>query len=433
MRIPVSVSSVKRAEAGKRVLYRTLSNLADYFQVSPDTLLPNTPIPTWLYKHLSEQKSAPCYGREWELQQLHTLLNNAERQRKSKTTYVHGMIGMGKSNLVDTFLNHLKAAKKRTLKFTTSTNPTQSIDHFSVSMLIQQLLLTDLNDELALRNKMHLVFSSPIGCLRASQLVGLTLNQHQWTTIKRLSSSRLQEVDRLIAKDLLSYATHKKLSVIVLDGAHLLSHIDIEFIRTFIQYEYAYPILFIISAQEVGNFTNVPDWLSLAHTIRLKPIDTLSSNKLANTFLLTQGLCPIKNRFRIESSIERACGNPSFLKQLLFAPFPETSDPEALQQVISTLLSEMPEQLVKLLRFVSLIGIFFNTEQIQLFSCHANIKSPLCIQQRMLHSGLVIQSSPDYKFIHPLVRDVIKNTISENEIDWYKQLLIDKTQHVNRI
>ncbi|MBE0370542.1 AAA family ATPase [Pseudoalteromonas aurantia] len=409
-RLPISVSSIKRAEAGEKILYRTLSIFARFFQVSIDVLLPNSPIPAWLYTHLISQSVEPCLGREWELHQLHSLLNYVESQHRAKTIYIYGITGSGKTHLLHHFIECVKAAGKYDLAFGQPHNCPPHKLKFSIANLIKQLLKIDHTaTEVVIKEKVNLVVSSSLSYVRTLQLLAISLNQNQRNTLEKQTPLQINKIDKQIANDLIRYAAHKHIALVTFDDVHHLTYTQVQFLRLFTEEEYAQPILFIITAQPKGLFTSAPGWLSLAHTMPLKQLNLDAQTRLAKHYLAKRGLSIAKYQTRVKMAIERAAGNPAFLQQLLFSPHSQTCPPTELQRFIDNTLTDMPAELAELFQFSALQGFHFNASQLSQFTQKQHIRAPLCLAQKMLASGLVIRESDQYRFSHPLIWESIKN------------------------
>ncbi|AQQ00813.1 hypothetical protein B0W48_13930 [Pseudoalteromonas aliena] len=397
-------------------------NLAQYFQVSVESLLPNSPIPAWLYGHLIKTTPPPCFGRDWELHQLHTLLSFVESDQKSKSVYLFGMIGAGKTLLIDTLSAYTKASGKGVINLICDRGIKPEKSVFSIAIFIEKLLhINEIKDEQQIRNKVNLVSSSTLSNLRTIQLLELPLNENQQQTLKVLSANRVRELDHMIAYDLMSYAAHKNIALITIDDIHQLSAPETRFIRLFIEREFTHPILILLAAQEKNQLITQPDWLAFAHSIALKTLNTQALNSLAKQYIESQGLCSAKYQSRIQIAIERAAGNPSFLQQLLLSSHPHLVLPEKLQHLISTMLTKMPIELTLLLKLAALIGLTFNVEQLNHFIRKKQTYSALCLIQKMLSTGLVVYKSDHFIFCHPLVWEIIKNQVNKVELNWYQR------------
>ena len=406
----MSVSSIKRAEAGKQVLYRTLSIFARFFQVSIDFLLPNSPLPAWLYNHLVSLSIEPCLGRDWELHQLHSLLNYVQSERSSKTIYVHGMTGSGKTHLLEHFIHSTRAAGKKDVYFTRQWSESPQKQVFSIANLIKALLqVPDRASTSDIKEKAHLVASSSLSYFCILKLLGSQLSHEQIACLQKQSSSESNQMYRTVVTDLIRYAVHKQVAIVVIDDTHHLSVEALQFLRFFIDIPYAYPILFVVIAQHKDRFTTTPDWLSLAHNMPLQALDPATLHSLAKHYLLKKGVTVAKYQAKVALAIKRSAGNPEFLQQLLSSADPNANTPEKLQFYIDKTLSNMPPELSELFQFSALQGFHFNVSQLSQFTRQKHVNAPLCLAQKMLCSGLVIRRSDHYSFSHPLIWEGVKN------------------------
>lgn len=406
----ISVSSIKRAEAGEKILYRTLSIFARFFQVSIDVLLPNSPTPTWLYNHLISKSLEPCLGRDWELHQLHSLLSYVSRKNHSKTIYIYGITGCGKTHLLSHFAQCIRAAGHFDLAFSQQGSSVIRALKFSIINFIKQLLHIDHTaTDAAVKEKVNLVSRTSLGYMRMLQLLAFELNKNQLNTLSQQTPHQITQIDRLIADDLMRYAAHKRITLVTIDDAQHLTQTQLQFLRLFTEVEYPQPILFIILAQPQGLFTSVPEWLSLAHTMPLQQLNQDAQTRLAKHCLAKKGLPIAKYQNKLKMAIERAAGNPAFLQQLLLSSNAQQCTPLDLQLLIDNTLTNMPAELTELFQFSALQGFHFNASQLSQFTQKKHTRSPLCLTQKMLCSGLVVRKSDHYSFSHPLIWEGIRN------------------------
>lgn len=94
MRLPISIASIKRAELGKPVIYRTALQLARLFKEDLAKLIVDAePLDASL-------SPPPAMGREGELNYIRYLLAATHIQRIGKFIYIRGVAGVGKSRML---------------------------------------------------------------------------------------------------------------------------------------------------------------------------------------------------------------------------------------------------------------------------------------------------------------------------------------------
>ncbi|MCG7534132.1 ATP-binding protein [Pseudoalteromonas sp. OOF1S-7] len=364
--------------------------------------------------------SSPCYGREWELDYLHAVLNRALNHGALQTLYLQGMTGAGKTRLLATFATQLATAGKRSVTFSCSTATESTFSSFSIQSFVKALMsVTETIQSHDIRLKIDLIASSTLCALRLRQWLGSRLTQGETDTLARVSETRLQQLDKQVAQNLLAYASHKGMAAIIIDGAHNLSTKALQFIHLFTSCDAQQAVTLIISARQQHAFIHPPKWLSHAHTIILKPLDPHAMTQLAKHTLRCQDMAPDKHRARTADAIKRAQGNPYFLKQLLSDPGPVVALPNALQHFARNCLNSMPREVASTLKFAASLGLCFNTHQLQQFNENEKIRAPLCVLHKLLCSGLIKQSDDHFCFVHPLVQEALKSQTSNNEFSWY--------------
>ncbi|MEM5553256.1 ATP-binding protein [Pseudoalteromonas sp. NEC-BIFX-2020_002] len=357
-----------------------------------------------------KQSVDPCLGREWELHQLHSLLSYAESQNCTKTIYIYGITGSGKTHLLNHFIDCVKSAGKRNLAFSQPHNCPAHKLKFSIFNFIKQLLqIESTATDMVITKKVNLVASSSLSYLRTLQLLGFSLSKNQRNTLAKQTLQQMNKIDQQIAYDLIDYAVHKRIALITIDDVHHLTYTQIQFLRLFIEIEYAQPILFILIAQPKDLLTSPPDWLSLAHTMPLKQLSLDAQTRLAKHCLAKKGFAIAKYQTEVKVAIERAAGNPAFLQQLLLTPDYQSFQSTKLQQFIDNTLADMPVELTELFQYAALQGFHFSASQLTQFTHKKHIHAPLCLAQKMLSSGLVVRESDHYSFSHPLIWEGIKN------------------------
>ncbi|MCO7189538.1 MULTISPECIES: ATP-binding protein [unclassified Pseudoalteromonas] len=362
----------------------------------------------------------PCYGREWELNHLHSMINQTLNLCSLQTLYLQGMTGAGKTSLLTAFTAQLTTAGRRSLTFSCDAFTERTQSPFSVLYFVRALM--SVNDKTPghdIRHKIDLVASSALCSLRLRQWLGCDLNQNETDTLALLTKNRIKQLDKQVAQNLLAYAHHKGVIAIMIDGAHNLTTKALQFIQLLTSCGAQLAITFIISAQQKQTFIHPPKWLSHAHTIILKPLDLDAMVQIANHTLLSQGRVPDKHRNRATNAITRAQGNPYFLKQLLSHPDPIVALPDTLQHFARNCLNSMPCEVANTLKFAASLGLCFNTHQLQQFNDNENIRAPLCVLHKMLCSGLVTQSDEHFCFVHPLVQEALKSQTTRSDFSWY--------------
>ncbi|WP_194868127.1 AAA family ATPase [Pseudoalteromonas sp. PPB1] len=362
----------------------------------------------------------PCYGREWELNHLHCILNYALDNSAFKIVYLQGMTGAGKSRLLATFASQLASAGKRCLAFSCTAPNDSSAPTFSIPCFIKALMsVTELASSRDISLKIDLIANNVLCALRLRQRLDSNLNQGETDTLSMLSESRLKWLDKQIAQSLIAYANHKGVVAIIIDDAHNLSTNALEFIRLFTSCNTPHAVTFIIASQQKHAFIYPPKWLDHAHIIILRPLDPDAMAQLATHILRCQGKEPQKHREQTADAIKRAQGNPYFLKQLLSDSDPLNALPNALQQFARTCLNAMPCEVARTLKFAASLGQSFNTHQLQQFNDNEQIRAPLCVLHKMLCSGLIKQSDEHFYFIHPLIQEALKSQTKSTDFSWY--------------
>ena len=186
----ISIGSIKRAEAGKNILYRTLVQLSEFFHISIEDLIGDIPVSLWDYVRERPTQLIPCIGRDWEL----SLLQKLQLSSKTglKTACVYGMQGLGKTSLVRHFLSRLDQTNWRALYLCSLDQGT-----FLRRFICTLLDISEIFDDEQLRFRIKMISTSPLVYFYLLRLSGLVLHKSELQAINNLSENRLHEVEVL--------------------------------------------------------------------------------------------------------------------------------------------------------------------------------------------------------------------------------------------
>ncbi|WP_394204185.1 hypothetical protein [Shewanella waksmanii] len=426
------MASIKRAEAGKNVLYRTIVNIAHFFNITVDYLLESAPLPLWQFASQHPKFVKPCIGRDWECHQLTQIQAYAQHVSQGQTVCITATQGAGISCLLKYYY------QQHTQQTAHQTNPQNIYIEFSkicqpdkdyAACFILQLLALPLQAKCEeIRHKIKALSKTSLQFLVLLWLTGTKLSETEKFTVTQLSPSQFDHTLAQAMQILLHHCTGQNseastersterstTQIIVIDGVHRVDALCAKLLDYFIQAVPSTSICCVLGIAEIADFVQLPTWLEDSHQIKLKPLTDKHAQQLAKTVLSQRGVCPIKHASLVQWAIELANGHPGILEQLLLNHNDFNLLPESiLKPALSNLYSLTTEQ-ITLIKYLSLLGLKFSIDNIEFFFNKINITNPLSQLHQLTYRGLIKPNSGEYCFNHPLTRQIIKDQIKPQE------------------
>lgn len=411
--IHLSISTIKRAESGKSIIYRSAKGFADFYHVSLDALTDQpappgarapTPAPAG-YEVVVADPGHPLIGRQFELAQAKSLINDTIATHHGRVLYIRGAAGIGKSLLV----NAIRATVAADLASFYVSCPAhkRASWHYPLSELLKQCLSAicghpvtggaGLEQALAqlrvdAEEQVHLY-----NLLYAAVPEDLTQTNVDLDFSARIAG----EIEAFIAV----VGRFAQGAVLIFEDVHWCSSLMLRGLQRIAAGVRNMPVALIISAR-----------------IEDDPIDTLWRSGIVNTPIATFDLSPLNYRdaeqlaeiypnvdqdFR-QQAIKLSDGNPLFLDQLLHSyPNYVGTVPTSLQSLIGEKVECLPAECRALVELASIVDDHFSMDMIQALSGHADTDvAPLMIAR-------VIQPAQGdtCAFTHTLVRQSIYNNL----------------------
>jgi predicted ATPase len=406
-RLSISIGSIKRAEAGKNILYRTLVQLCEFFHISIDDLTGDIPISLWEYVRAQPTQLIPCIGRDWEL----SLLQKLQLLSKTglQTACVYGMQGLGKTTLVRHFLSRLDQSQCCALYLCSLDQGT-----FFRRFICTLLGIPEIFDDDQLRFKIKILSNSPSVYFYLLHLSGLALSKSELQAISNLSEKRLHEVEVLAVMVLIQSFKKQKLSILAIDSLHVLDEGQLRVIKIFTQNMVTQPILIIFSLTDVHLLSYLPDWLQSSNQIQLKSLPPLAMDALVNNEVEINSRKPVALRAYNKTLIQRASGNPLILKALMKAKRPDQDFPEEMVNSVQAMLKQLTGIECRLLQFLAASGPCISIDTIELFNSQLSEPS-ITVLHKLVRIGLLYPRSESYIFRHILIWEIVKAQLSEGE------------------
>ncbi|WFB47067.1 ATP-binding protein [Vibrio coralliilyticus] len=398
-RLAVSIGSIKRAEAGKNILYRTVSSLACFFNVTVGELLDDVSPSLLEYTVQNYPEGFPCVGRTHELSQLRFVHHLAAERGQSACVY--GMQGVGKTNLISHFLRSINVDKKCNL-YISVTNESQLFEQLirAVLHLPQEL------DSDVIRSNLKKVVKSPIVYFHMLRLMGLYLSRAETAALDGLSDNRRNEVDVLVLMVLIQRLKETGTSILVIDGLQSLGSRQAYVVQLLIEHTQNLPIFILLGVTCSLQFSTAPYQLPGTYLIPLTLLDHSNLVALADSISLSQPK-KVASPSHKSIAISRSEGNPRILKALLTSQCSNETVPFELIEWVQRMMELLDTIETKLLYFLVAIGLTIELDEIDqyLMSCKVTGIRQL---QKLVSVGFLHPLTDSYKFQHKIIWEALQ-------------------------
>lgn len=410
--LPLSMATIKRAEAGRAILYRSAKSFAAYYgcklsELTTSGLTENedtncNSADVFVPK---EKPAGKLRGRDFELQLFKQVLLRCIEEKTGRLLCVRGVAGIGKSKLLEAFCEIGRDASCPTY----SVNIEQDRgDNRAFSSLLEQVFsdaqidsVNELFDFLCETSKLD--STEQVYLSHLLDIVPPNLN----VSGKVVRSSCYGSVKLFI--ELLRARHHEKNIVIFFEDIHWASDELLMALKGLSAEIYDTPILMVISTR-----------------LENDPVDTIWRSGLLNTPMNTIDLAPLSRSDTMAMALEYkdidqdyldkilrlADGNPLFLEQLLLN-YPDKIGclPETIQDLIKTRLSTLDEDSLRLAKVASVIG-----DQVDVDLLEYLLQVNEMEFDRLIHSQIIRTLDEDsVHFSHSLIRQGIYESINDDE------------------
>ena len=431
----LSLTTIKRAELGKPVSYRTALNfsrfhntelvslrqLCESFSQSskPTILAPFThhkqPDVDSSFKNRRLQNTLS--GRQFELMQFEQSLILCQSTSKGCVFYIRGVAGIGKTALIE---EYQKLALQRNCDIITIESDAcmdnQSYD--PVTSLVSRLLrMSDCPGEFT---QEQLIKTATERNLSTTEFMQLSIilnipldNAHLRAHDKLSYSEQLKSQKSLINKLLYQYQTPL---VILFEDLHTASDrllMTLKYQATMIE---NLPVMFVMTAR-----------------LENDPLDSLWRSTILSTPFITVDLAALthsdceklaSNFKQVDIEYKNQClhlakGHPLFLTQLLLNyPLKVGELPSSVISLTNAKLNGLDELNRNAISIASMIGDQIDTDMI----CHVLELSDFD-PSVLISNYLLTESTTGYKFCHALIRDSIYRSINNSQkVAWHSKI-----------
>jgi hypothetical protein len=361
-------------------------------------------------------------GRQWEVRQLLALLTITLEEKQGTTGYISGMAGLGKSSILHAFLTDVQAIGGQCIVAEAGFTTTQ-YELLPLQCLGRQLLGVPLNadDEMICCRVAKLTSLSGVYTLML-WLTGVSRTDTQREELNALSEVELIQLLNLTMATLIDQCIARAVFCLIIDDLHLGSPEFIQVIKVLTTVIIGQPILMLLGATNIGQFSALPCWLEHARVIALRPLNAIDTYTLLENFLSETTIDLADQQEVKRMIIRRAYGHPRILRQLLYTPSPLNSIPYLLLHSVEVQLNNLCVDNILGVRIAASFGYHFCVEQVHFSLTQLGKSLVNCDLQSWVGVGLVKHAGAEYCFQHPMIREVILEQTNELQQTQFKSL-----------
>lgn len=396
-RLPLSIASIKRAELGEPVIYRTAVQLASLFQVAVHDLL-TAASPSWnlgSHRHLAGQSAVQMVGRESELHQVQFALKHTLQTQQGRLLYVRGIAGIGKSCLFNQ-----TGLMAREMGYSTSPchvpSPLLSDNKHLLSLLTQALLRDeDEQSPESLQERIEQLQLDPSLRGQISSLLGLPLSEEAQQLQASMTHGVRRDKQRQAIWRVVEQQTRNGPMVVMIEDLHWADADSIQTLSLIVYETREMPVVWVITSRNEQDplesrirpfLANYP-----IHIIELAPLSQQEAQALA------QHVLP-DNPVRRQACIDQAQGNPLFLTQLLLSE-DAVGLPQTLVDLIRLKLSLLDESDREAIQIAAALQGEFSLSQLQVLLRKPHYSACTLVQHRLLRHC----ANDHFSFVHDLI------------------------------
>ena len=400
----LALSTLKRAESGRKVLYRTAHEIASALEVDLQDILAN---PTPILPTNKNNPAVQIIGRESQFRQAKHILQSSKELNEGHIFYLRGMAGVGKTHFIKAFEELAK--KENFLVFSKSILEDSTTRKDLLKYLVSQAMTQITKREISNIEDFFSVFEQEkFSSEDFSYLCGL-LDLHMPPFTTNNSNNYGLRVKKEISIILSLLKKIEQAITIIVEDIHWAD-------------EHTLMTLNKLSAE----LRSLPVVLVLTSRLEDDPINNIWKSAVLNTSFTTQDLPPLteeeSKKFLVDYKavsedykkrcLELAQGYPLFLKQLL-ENYPNSLEniPQSLSQLVLDKLNKLSENEKLFLQFASAFGNIFSSQTVNELIIGEDINLiTLC-------ENFILQPYEDtnYRFSHDLIRQGIYQNINTTE------------------
>lgn len=414
----ISIASIKRAELGEPVIYRTALQLASLFNTDISVLMAEHEVNDDLYAKkikFTKEYDLGMVGRESELHQIKYFINGSKKTNTSRLIYIRGIAGIGKTKL---FNQTCAVADEVGFGIVRChiRNPAILADYSLFSSIALSLL--GLNTTEALEAN-HYLLDIILSCKGVSESINVhirnILGLHSSLEDEKLYSAMTHAARQKKQHDslceLIRVSVKNKNICILIDDLHWADKKSLNSIGSLISETQSLPVVWVLTSRhEQDPFETMLRPYLVDFQVNFIELTALNKNE---SEALARQLLP-ENEDRQLKCISQAQGNPLFLTQLLLSN--EDADlPVSVKDLMYFKINNLNEIDRNAIELAAALHTEISLEMFNFLLDLNNYSPDTLIRQSLLRSS----GLNTYVFVHDLILRAIYEQINTKKLQKY--------------
>lgn len=391
-----------------------------------------------------EGLQAPMVARETALNQLVSSLDQMRRQHRATTVWISGEAGIGKSRLLEEFMQLIRAEDVRIYQFTCVAH-TQSRPLWVAAGLLRQIMRIDERADSSAQYRALHSYLGGINLVRdeivtyLAHVLGIAQAdpplEHR---LRFLDPAALQRQTHAALHQVLRAEGLRQPIVLMLDDGQWLDQPSLSFVEYLLQTAGEAPIMLVLSLREhpadrerLARVVRESGW-SVSH-IPLTALSESEGSLLVERLLgsIADSLVPLRRQI-----VSRAQGNPLYIEEIVQALIDqgrlvksgqrwsatEHTDllqhvPTTIQDLLLTRFDRLPEATRRTLQTAAVLGVSFALRMLEALDlAGSRTRTHLnTLQHERLICQIAGDGPPSYRFRHVLIQETAYHTLLERD------------------
>ncbi|MES2728581.1 MAG: AAA family ATPase [Pseudomonadota bacterium] len=355
----------------------------------------------------TEQEQAVHFiGRDLELVRLQFFMEEAVRSKGTACAII-GEAGIGKSTLLDNFLE-----RKHLYKIRTGFSPENSSLLHLLASIVAQIIHNDgiyqLDNQAIDYITSKFFIKDKLFCDAINYIFNKPTESSEWALLDN-SVKISKSVEVLI--DIIGSISKDRICAFIIEDIHWAQKSVLEYIIDIMHALQGNRILFIFTSRSIECIND----LGCINVISLIPFNRHEVHLLYHTLVPSE-----RDSLETRTAIDKCNGNPFYtaetIKYINSDHFQSISVPNTIQDIILARVNALPHAEQQLLRFASILGFEFSLKQVcQIFSLEA--ASLQHVAKSLVRKGFLYRSGLGlvYIFTHELKRIAIYSAVLHSD------------------
>lgn len=403
---PISIASIKRAELGAPVLYRTALQLAELFEVDVAQLVVQGTLPAALLGE--DEGEFAMVGRTAERRLFHSMLEGVRQEGAGRFVYVRGPAGMGKTRLLKEWRRQAEQAQLQVVSCGINPSETSS-GLLPLAKMMREFfgLPTAATDKHAvadqLQRRLRSLGLSDALAIMLPPMMELPLATAQLPIYEAMShETRLQQRAQAL-REAIRLACQVRPLMVMIEDVHWADENLLDAVSPMIFQTSEDPVVWVLTSRvekdplEQRIRPYLPD-LPVS-VVDLAPLSQDDARALARQ-------APKVDPARLDECIAMARGNPLFLTQLLLHP-DRQSLPDSLHALVRSKMQQLPAQDQDAVRIAAAAGPEFPLRMLRSLMDTPDYLPAEPLAQHLFRAC----GTGSYAFVHELIRQgIVRDT-----------------------